>query len=391
MPTHCFIFAGGGTGGHLYPGLAIGAELHALAESRGGTARCLYICSDRPLDERILAAAGVPHLPSPASPLILRPRGIIRFLRTWGRSIREARSIIRAERVAHSTVTLIAMGGFVAAPLVQAARVERIPVLLVNLDAVPGKANRLIARRALRKPLGLGAFSAARVDAAYARNWITIPPIVRREVREPRDRATCCAALGLDPSRPVLMVTGGSQGARSLNDFLTAFARSDSGRAALLSHHWQILHQTGKDADSSVRSAYASAGVTAVVHPFTDRLGDWWAAASDGGLAIARSGAGNVAEAWATTTPTLFLPYPFHRDDHQKHNARILVESGGAVLCTDHIAPDANLRANSGALAALLNDAARRAAMRNALRGLGPADGAERIAKALWESASTRN
>jgi UDP-N-acetylglucosamine--N-acetylmuramyl-(pentapeptide) pyrophosphoryl-undecaprenol N-acetylglucosamine transferase len=186
------------------------------------------------------------------------------------------------------------------------------------------------------------------------------------------------------------MITGGSQGARSVNDFIAAFAQSPSGRDALRAGHWQILHQTGKDADASARAAYVSAGLDAIVHTFSDQMGDWWSAASEGGLAIARSGAGNVAEAWATTTPTLFLPYPFHKDDHQKHNARVIVESGGVLLCTDHISPESNMNAHAAALAGLLADPARRASMRAALTALGPANGAERIAQALWESAQSR-
>ena len=388
MSTHSFIFAGGGTGGHLYPGLAIGGELCALAAEAGGTARCLYVCSNRPLDAKILGAAGVEFVASPASPLSLRPRGVVKFLRTWGRSVREARAVIRGEREKYGAVTVVAMGGFVAAPVVQAARAERVRILLVNLDAVPGKANRLIARHALRKPLGLGAFSAARVDARFARDWVTVPPIVRREVMMPRDRAACCARLGLDPARPVLMVTGGSQGARSVNEFVTGFARSIAGNAVLHAGGWQVLHQTGKDADVEAAAAYREAGIDAVTCAFSEQMGDWWGAAGEGGgggLAIARSGAGNVAEVWATCTPTLFLPYPFHKDDHQKHNARPLVDAGGAVLCTDLVSAEANLREHAGTLAGLMGDPSRRVAMRNALTALGPADGAARLARVLWE------
>jgi UDP-N-acetylglucosamine--N-acetylmuramyl-(pentapeptide) pyrophosphoryl-undecaprenol N-acetylglucosamine transferase len=384
---HSFIFAGGGTGGHLYPGLAIATELGARAERSGGTARCVFVCSNRPLDAEILGKAGVEFIVNPARPIGLRPKALTKFLWTWGRSVREARQVIQAERGTHERVTIVAMGGFVAAPVVQAARVERVPVLLVNLDAVPGKANRLIARRATKAPLGLGAYSATMVAAAYAKKWITVPPVVRREVRMPRDAATCRVSLGLDASRPVLMVTGGSQGARSLNEFVCAFAQTETGRRVLVEGGWQVLHQTGKGEDAAAARAYQAAGIDAVVVPFSDRMGEWWGAAD---VAIARSGAGNVAEVWATRTPTLFLPYPYHRDDHQKHNARVLVESGGAVLCTDHINAAENLKLHAGALSEVLASSNRRATMKAALEQLGPADGAERVAKALWESAAGR-
>lgn len=384
MARCTFIFAGGGTGGHLYPGLAIAAELRALADAAGnvGSARCLFVCSDRALDARILKAAEVEFEPSPAKPIIMRPLGLTRFVASWGRSIRHARAIVARERSAGQKVVVVAMGGFVAAPVVQAARVERVPMLMVNLDAIPGKANRWIAKRAMRPGVGAGCITAAPVTGGFARAWEAIPPIVRREVLAPRDRSQCRARLGLDPARPVLMVTGGSQGARSVNEFVVEFARSKQGNDALKAGRWQVLHQTGNDADAAAAEAYRAAGVEAIVQAFTPDMGDWWGAAD---LAIARSGAGNVAEVWATRTPTLFLPYPFHKDEHQRHNARLVVESGGALLARDWIESARNVREHGPLLAELLAAPDRRAAMRGKLGALGPADGASRVARKLWQ------
>ncbi len=390
MQRCTFIFAGGGTGGHLYPGLAIARELHEIAAARGDhdSARCVFVCSDRPLDARILSEAGAAYFAGPARPLSARPLGLLRFLAGWGAAVRHARGVIARERNdadGARRVVMAAMGGFVAAPAVQAARVERVPVLMVNLDATPGKANAWIARRALRSG---GCVTAAPVAGSAGARWERIPPIVRREVLAPRDPAACKAGLGLDPARPVLMVTGGSQGARSVNEFVQQFAASPEGRGVLLAGRWQVLHQTGPSADDAARAAYAAAGVDAVVQPFTTDMGTWWGAAD---VAIARSGAGNVAEVWATRTPTLFLPYPFHKDEHQKHNARTVVEAGGAVLGRDLIDASANIRENGPALVRLLSDAGARSAMRSALACLGPADGASRVARRLWELGQTRN
>lgn len=384
MARCTFIFAGGGTGGHLYPGLAIAAELRALAAAAGdeGSARCLFVCSDRALDARILKAAEVEYEPSPAKPIIMRPLGLARFVASWGRSIRHAREIIARERSAGQKVVVVAMGGFVAAPVVQAARVERVPMLMVNLDAIPGKANRWIAKRAMRPGVGAGCVTAAPVTGGLARAWEAIPPIVRREMLAARDKSQCRIRLGLDPARPVLMVTGGSQGARSVNEFVQEFARSAEGNHALQAGRWQILHQTGSEADAAAEEAYRATGIDAVVRPFTTDMGDWWGAAD---LAIARSGAGNVAEVWATRTPTLFLPYPFHRDEHQRHNAREVVQAGGALLVRDFIESARNVREHGSLLAALLADPERLAAMRGKLAALGPADGASRVARKLWQ------
>jgi UDP-N-acetylglucosamine--N-acetylmuramyl-(pentapeptide) pyrophosphoryl-undecaprenol N-acetylglucosamine transferase len=398
-----YLFAGGGTGGHLYPGLAIAAELERQGRSAGTPVRCVFQCSDRPLDAEILRKADVEFRTSSARPLAGSPRGMIRFAMSWGKSVKASRGLIRELRGGTheqppSPVCVVAMGGFVAAPAAQAARVERAPLVLVNLDAIPGKANRWIAGFATR------VFTAARVrhggatlEGGYAERWELVPPIIRAEADAGAGGATAGAAraaecrrrLGLDPQAPTLMVTGGSQGARSLNDFVTALANSDAGqrvfRTEALAHGgkpWQVLHQTGKDADSAVADAYKHAGLHAVVRPFTDQMADWWGAAD---LAVARSGAGNVAEVWANKVPTLFLPYPFHADDHQRANAMSLEESGGARIARDLVEPARNVESIGPVLLGLMESAEQRRQMRAALEKLGPADGAGRIADALLE------
>lgn len=387
-PVHTYIFAGGGTGGHIFPALAIAEQIERLSGpgGPGGPARSVFLCSDRAIDRTILEPEGVRFAPLPARPLSLRPAGLARFLWRWGEAVRLARGHIRAARTeAGGSVCLVAMGGFVAAPAVQAARVERVPVVLVNLDAVPGKANRWISRRSA------AAYSTFPVGARWARGWTTVRPIVRRAALADRARAECLAELGLDPSRRVLMVTGGSQGAGSLNELMVSLAERHPGALA----GWQVLHQCGPEREgaggttsSGVRArleeAYARAGATAMVEAFTRRIGLWWGAAD---LAISRAGAGAVSEAWCAGVPTVFLPYPFHRDQHQARNAEPLRACGGAVVLTDRVSGAANAGEHGEVIVALLRDEARRAKMRAALQRLGPADGAETIARALLEGA----
>src|SRR5947207_662215 len=148
--TRLYLFAGGGTGGHIFPALAIAEQLRARAGGGPSAARCLFLCSSRPLDAQILSREREDYKIIPARPFGLRPLALLRFIRSWAPSIREARRIIREQRCAGYDLRIAAMGGFVAAPIVQAARVEKAPVLLVNMDAVPGKANRWIARHAAR-------------------------------------------------------------------------------------------------------------------------------------------------------------------------------------------------------------------------------------------------
>lgn len=364
-----FIFAGGGTGGHIFPALAIHEQLQELA---GDKARSLFVCSSRPLDAEILRREGVPFRIIPARPFSVRPIPLVRFVWTWGGALRAARQVIRE---AGANAHIIAMGGFVAAPVARAAAVERAPVTLVNMDAVPGKANRWVASMAQH------VFTSAPVPARYQRRWRAVPPIVRNSAIAGMPPPQCRAALGLDPARLTLLVTGASQGARSINRLLIRLVRD---RPELL-RSWQIIHQTGAGEDAAVRDTYAAAGIPALIQPFFEHMGPAWGAAD---LAVSRAGAGSVAEAWANHTPTLFLPYPYHRDQHQRHNAQPLEAVGGAVIATDRIDEHANAGpAGPGAiLDALIRDAPRRDRMRAALRGLGPADGARRIAVELLRS-----
>lgn len=362
MPT-TYVFAGGGTGGHIYPALAIADELALIDPA----ARCIVACSDRPLDRRILEGEARLFEVMPAKPLGLRPRALWRFLNSWGPSIRASRELLRRER-ARGPVVVIAMGGFVAAPVVQAARAEGVPVVLVNLDAVPGKANRWIARRVSKVWAVAG--------APERGGWETIPPIVRAAAFAPGPVAECRTIMGLDPAAPVLLITGGSQGAGSINELMIALAER---RAAAFSG-WQVLHQCGDKGEAELTRAYERAGISARVMPFIKTMGAAWGAAN---LVVGRSGAGAVAEVWANKVPALFLPYPYHRDQHQKVNAGPIVKVGGAVIVDDLVNAEENLSHAGETLAGLLTDRSRLEIMRKALESLGSADGARRVAEGL--------
>lgn len=362
MPT-TYLFAGGGTGGHIYPALAIADELASIDPA----ARCIVACSDRPLDRRILEGEGARFEVIPAKPFGIRPRALWRFLNSWGPSIRAARVLLRRER-ASGPVVVIAMGGFVAAPVVQAARAEGVPVVLVNLDAVPGKANRWIAQRVSKVWAVAG--------APEHPGWEMIPPIVRAAAFAPGSPTDCRKAMGLAPDAPVLLITGGSQGAGSINDLMLALIKHQAPAFA----GWQVLHQCGDKGEAELTSAYERASIPARVMPFIKTMGAAWGAAD---LVVGRSGAGAVAEVWANKVPALFMPYPYHRDQHQKVNAGPIVKVGGAVIVDDLVNAEENLSRAGETLAALLSDRSRCARMRNALESLGAADGARRVAEGL--------
>lgn len=360
------VFAAGGTGGHIFPLLAIEEALRADAATPDFHAR--YLCSTRPLDARILHAnAREDVIPIPANPFSLAPRSFLRLAMGWGRSLRDSRAALRAKSGDRAAL-IITTGGFVAAPVAQGARVERIPLVLVNLDAVAGKASRFVGRRAA---LALTSADGPGIPSS----WQRIPPIVRADAIG-TDPPGARSRLRLPESTPILLITGGSQGARSLNLFLAELAsnRPDMLRA------YHILHQAGDDDAHALDSVYRAANLSATVLPFIDKMGDAWSVAS---LCIGRCGAGAVAEAWANTVPCIFMPYPFHKDQHQRLNAMPLEQSGAAIILQDHIIPQKNLEAHAETIGALLADPTKVDAMRARYDTMPRADGAQRAASAV--------
>lgn len=360
--TRAFLFAGGGTGGHLFPGLAIAERLGELepVSSR-------FVCSTRDIDRSILEAERVEFEPIGASPFGVRPKAAARFLQSWRPAVKAGRASIARLRESAGEVQVVAMGGFVAAPVVAAARAERVPVTLVNLDAAPGKANRWIAGRVDR------IVTATPIERP---GWEIVGPIVRRGALSRGPSQHCRLRLGLDPDRPTLLITGASQGAASVNGMMLELVRTQ--RSAF--DGWQIVHQTGRDDEERVRAAYAAAGVVAEVRAFFREMGEVWGAAD---LAVTRGGAGSIAEAWANRVPSLVLPYPFHKDRHQRLNAEPLARAGGAILVEDRVDPSRNAAEAGARLVELLGDGAERSAMRQRLAQMGPTDGADRVARIL--------
>jgi len=363
--TRTIVLAGGGSGGHISPGLAIAERLRELDPG----ARPVFACSVRAIDATMLSEANASYSPIPATPFGLRPMTLWRFLGSFPRARRRAELLLREWRADH----VVALGGFVAAPVVAAAQRLGLPVMLVNLDARPGRANRWVSRRATT------VLSAVPIegDARFARRVEAIVGMpLRRIAIAPADAAECRRRLGLDPQIRTLLVTGASQGSVSLNRFMAAATRAMPTAFA----GWQVLHLTGAEPIDALVSTYRNAGVRAVVLPFLHRIGCAWGAAN---AALSRAGANSVAEAAANAVPTLFLPYPHHRDLHQRHNARPLVDAGGALMADDLVDAERNVAAIGPVLDTLLTDDARRTAMHEALKALAPPDAAADIARRL--------
>ncbi len=269
---------------------------------------------------------------------------------------------------------VVALGGFVAAPVVSAARACGIPILLTNLDNPPGKANRWMARRC-----GEVVTAIELPDLPNFATSIVGMPVRRRALAPASGQVgTCHDQLGLDPERQTLLVTGASQGSSSINEFIVAMAE----REPEAFDGWQILHLAGSGTCEDLEKRYQATGVRVQVRPFLHDMGLAWGAAD---LALSRAGASSVAEASCNAVPTIFLPYPYHRDMHQKYNARRMVELGGALLEADAIEIEANLRQIGPRLRDLMTNSPKLLAMRSVLRSNVPPDAALIVAKMLIE------
>ena len=368
--TKTILFAGGGTGGHIFPNLAVVERLREVQHETGPW-EAHFVVSRRPLDRTVLEDASVRFMPLAVRPLTSKPWCWPRWVSCWRRSVRDVQRLLRTERVA----AVVATGGFVSGPVVVAAVRLGVPVALVNLDAVPGKTNRALARRCE------SIFTVYPQTSWPEARSIGLP--LRRSAVATADAASSRKLNGLDPDRPTLLVLGGSQGATTLNLMIRPLL-ADTPKIRDLLTRWQVLHVAGRGEGvvESLERIYAEAAVPARVLSFCSQMGPAWGAAT---LAISRAGAGSVAEAWANTVPTIFLPYPFHSDQHQKLNAEPLVRAGGALILEDRIEPSRNAQAAAAMLAPLLDGAAKRDTMRQTLGDSRPQDGAAAVARWLQE------
>ena len=362
--TRTILFAGGGSGGHIFPNMAI---LERLREKRIAIAPH-FLVSDRPLDSQIVRRQGLPFTIVPAEPVGLRPDRLAKFYL----SFRQSEKVVREVIARTGASGMVATGGFVSGPAVTAAQKARVPVALVNLDAVPGRANKFIASKATE------VFSVYPTPLLSRAQTIGLP--LRRSVMAEGiapDKARW--ELGLRPELETLLVFAGSQGGTSINQTMMEMCTRTQARKALADPNWQVLHLSGFADKDQVQQAYDKAGVHARVEPFCNAMGYAWAAAS---LAIARAGAGTVGEAWANAVPTVFLPYPYHKDEHQRFNAEPLVNAGAAMLFRDHVDAVENVTQIAGPIASLMGNSLQRQKMREALLQTRPQDGAETVA--LW-------
>ncbi len=317
MNARRFLFAGGGTGGHIYPAIAVAEQIKTLEPG----AQIEFFCSRRQIDSRILSNAGYEFTALAATGLSLRPRALIKFVKGFRESSRIASQAIGTGE----KPVVIGVGGFVAAPVCWAAHRLKVPLVLLNVDIVPGRANRLIGRWADEIFVQ---FEDTRASFARARAKIHVLGCPLRSGFENPQPARAFEQLGLDTSKKILLITGASSGSANINDAVCSLL----AKLEVFAQSWQIVHLTGAANFDSVKTRYRDAKIAHKVVAYHDEMADLLAAAD---LVIGRSGAVSVAEYAAAGAPSICMPYPHHKDRHQYLNAGKLVEVGAAVIVDD--------------------------------------------------------
>jgi len=336
------VIACGGTGGHLFPGLAVGQELR----QRGCTVTLMV--SPKDVDQQAIQSItgmGIVTLPA----VSLSRGGVLGFLSGLWRSYRVAKACF-AQRPPRF---VLAMGGYISAPPILAAKRCGAKTFLHESNSIPGRANRWLARWVD----GAFVFFPPTAEKLAARRVEVVGMPVRPQFLEPMTAAGARAAMGLDPEAPVLLVMGGSQGARRVNEL--ALGIIPQLRQAI--PNLQFIHLTGDHDLESVRARYKALDIPAVVHAFWNEMGLALAAAD---VAVSRAGASSLAELAARQLPAVLIPYPTAADNHQFYNAQAFVQSGAARLLEQNSAtPDAL----AGEIIELIRDPLKRSAMQKAL------------------------
>lgn len=356
-----YLLAGGGTAGHVNPLLATADRLR----ERDPDATVLVLGTAEGLEARLVPERGYELLTIPRTPFPRRPDGeLLRFPARWRATIAAARAHMRERGVD----VVAGFGGYASAPAYRAAHREGLPIAVHEANARPGLANRLGAR--------LTPFVGVTFSSTRLRNARVVGFPLRREI-ERLDRlgtrSAGAAEFGLDAARPTLLVTGGSSGARRINQTVAASVER------ILGTGWQVLHLSG-----GLRDAIPDPELPGYrIVGYTDRMDLAFAAAD---LAISRAGSATVSELAAIGLPAVFVPYPVGNGE-QELNAADAVGAGGALLVRDAaFTPDWV----SATLVPLLLDRARVADLAARIASVGRRDGADRMVDLVLAARDSR-
>jgi UDP-N-acetylglucosamine--N-acetylmuramyl-(pentapeptide) pyrophosphoryl-undecaprenol N-acetylglucosamine transferase len=360
------VIAGGGSGGHVLPGLAIAEALVALGHDRDDV---VFMGSARGMETSLIPPTGFalvafPLVSFPRKLSLQHPKAALKLVAALAGAVRQfGRS---------KPKVVVSVGGYASMPGVVAAIVRRVPIVVVSYDAYAGMASRLAARFAKACAVGF--------EHINLPNKVLTGAPMRKEILAvdvDRDRVAARAALDIPADRFVLLVVGGSQGSGAINGVVDEFCAANAARTDLAVRHVLGARFLGDRTSRCVTDAlwYQALG-------FEDRMPLAYAAAD---VVLARSGATTVAELAVLGVPSILVPWPASAEDHQTANARSLSEPGGAVLITESAFTADRLSAEL----MRLTDPITRAAMATAARALGRRDAADRIARLVEDCAAS--
>ncbi len=358
-----FAIAAGGTGGHLFPGLAVAEVLHGQGHE------VMVLTSEKHIDA--VATEGRSEFRIERLPGMGLPRGLslqsFRFLGRFASGILHCRRLFADYKPA----AVLGRGGFTSTAPILAGRLRGLPVFVHESNVLPGKANRLNGRMAGGLLVG---FQECQTHVPSIPCTVTGTP-VRRALRENHlSKREAVQKFGLQPDRLTVLVMGGSQGASGINMAVMEVA------AQLGPERFQFIHLTGQVDESAVRGFYQKAGIAAWVGAFHHAMQDAYCASD---LSIARSGAASLTELSYFGLPSILVPYPYAAEDHQTFNARVFSEAGAAVLLPEREASASRLASE---ITRILEGPGVRDRMSAACLALSSRDAAERVAQVLTDA-----
>ncbi|HHT9126456.1 MAG TPA: undecaprenyldiphospho-muramoylpentapeptide beta-N-acetylglucosaminyltransferase [Candidatus Brocadiia bacterium] len=362
------MFAGSGTGGHLLVGLGVAEEV----KMQFPDSKILFFVTGKDIEIRCVSKRGFEVLPLNASPwkksVLHIPEFVFRHFKGIFRSLKTIKQF--------KPDVVVGLGGYSSVPPLVAALLLGVPYVLLEQNVIPGKANRLMARWAKGVYSHFPECGVRISDLGIPHLQVTGTPIRKGILDMDREKAAktlkSTKIIGglanlfgeLSPFKKTLLVMGGSQGAKSINDVIIQCLPE----LEKLSQTLQIIHCAGEADYERVRSSYSKKVINALVCGFLDNIG---AAYSLADLVICRAGATTIAEVTAVGIPAVFVPYPYATDNHQYWNAKAIAEKGGGIIIEEAaLTPQRLLKVMSE----VLQDDKRRLKMKNVSKSLGKPD-----------------
>ncbi|HEX4149663.1 MAG TPA: UDP-N-acetylglucosamine--N-acetylmuramyl-(pentapeptide) pyrophosphoryl-undecaprenol N-acetylglucosamine transferase [Pirellulales bacterium] len=348
-PLQHVIFSGGGTGGHLFPGLAVAAR---LARSPPET-QITFVGSGRELERRLVAEAGYRYLAIDCRPFSWRPARLLPFMTAHLRGGWRARALLAQEQAD----VVVGLGGFASVPLARAAVRQGVPLVLLEQNAIPGRANRWLTPHASLICLAL-AEARAGLPRTNGRVLTTGNPL-----REGFDFQTRNKSVDPCASR-LLVVLGGSGGSRQLNQAVPEILALAGGHLA----GWRVLHQAGLADAAAVSKRYRERGLPADA---VDFIADVPGTLGSADLVISRGGGTTLSELAAAGVPAIICPLGHAAHDHQRRNAEVYARRGACRVWQPQWLDAVEMRKSlARELIPLLGDCQRRAELGRAMRSL---------------------